>query len=435
MDTYTVSFLGHRKLDSPILIEEQLEAIVLNLLSTKAYIEFLVGRDGDFDLLAASVIHRCKRTFRNDNSSLVWVMPYPTAEYRDNESAYRAYYDVYRLSSAYGQEILLSPDVLFRIGPYFGWRWIFLGTTIELKNLGVDNNSLKKEFTLSLYSAQIGVDLYYRRTGNDYKIRKANFGSDDVNDKLKSVPFDGLNVGITGFNVYYIFNHNRFSYPAAFSQSTCQKISCGSWMAGLGYTHHNLELDHEKLKRVVEETTNNEVQIDSSLMFNRLKYDDINVSVGYGYRTTMIMACPCAVGIFALAEPILLMLYPAQKASAIAAVPTLMIMALSVVFEWLFGFHSSELVSFPITALGAVGAALGLVPRLQEAGLIDGNAIAVFTAMGMCWSGYLSTHTAMLDSLGYRELTSKAIVSHTIGGLFAGIVAHWCWKCSDKVVW
>ena len=93
MDTYTVSFFGHRELDSPILIEEQLETIVLNLLSTKAYIEFLVGRDGDFDLLAASVIHRCKRTFRNDNSSLVWVMPYPTAEYRDNESAYRAYYD------------------------------------------------------------------------------------------------------------------------------------------------------------------------------------------------------------------------------------------------------------------------------------------------------------------------------------------------------
>ena len=99
MDTYTVSFFGHRKLDSPILVEEQLETIVLNLLSTKAYIEFLVGRDGDFDLLAASVIHRCKRTFRNDNSSLVWVMPYPTAEYRDNESAFRAYYDEIEICS------------------------------------------------------------------------------------------------------------------------------------------------------------------------------------------------------------------------------------------------------------------------------------------------------------------------------------------------
>ena len=193
-------------------------------------------------------------------------------------------YDVYRLASVYGQEIILSPDVLFRIGPYFGWRWIFLGTTVELKNLGVKNNSLKKEFTLSLYSAQIGVDLYYRRTGNDYKIRKANFGDENTNRKLRDVPFDGLNVGITGLNVYYIFNHNRFSHPAAFAQSTCQKISCGSWMAGLGYTHHNLELDHEKLKQVVETHTNNEVEIDSSLMFNRLKYNDFNLSVGYGYN-------------------------------------------------------------------------------------------------------------------------------------------------------
>lgn len=98
---------------------------------------------------------------------------------------------------------------------------------------------------------------------------------------------------------------------------------------------------------------------------------------------------------------------------------------IDVVFEWLFGFTSPELVAFPMTALGAVGAALGLVPTFQESGLIDGNAIAVFTAMGMCWSGYLSTHTAMLDSLGYRELTSKAIIAHTVGGLCAGIIAHW----------
>ena len=95
------------------------------------------------------------------------------------------------------------------------------------------------------------------------------------------------------------------------------------------------------------------------------------------------------------------------------------------VFKWLFGFTSPELISFPITALGAVGAALGLVPRFITQGIIDSNAIAVFTAMGMCWSGYLSTHTAMLDSMGYRKLISKAIGAHTIGGLCAGISAHW----------
>ena len=95
------------------------------------------------------------------------------------------------------------------------------------------------------------------------------------------------------------------------------------------------------------------------------------------------------------------------------------------VFDWLFGFQFPELVAFPITSLGAVGAALGLIPKFQALGLLDGNAIAVFTAMGMCWSGYLSTHTAMLDSLGYRHLISKAIGAHTLGGLAAGIAAHW----------
>lgn len=98
-----------------------------------------------------------------------------------------------------------------------------------------------------------------------------------------------------------------------------------------------------------------------------------------------------------------------------------------IVFEWLFGFSDPHLIAFPITALGAVGAALGLVPNFMAAGWIDGNAIAVFTAIGMCWSGYLSTHTAMLDALGYRQLTSKAIIAHTIGGLVAAVVAHWAY--------
>src|SRR5574344_2309793 len=191
-------------------------------------------------------------------------------------------YEIYRLRSDNGQSFTCSPDVGFKMGPYFGWRWLFLGYTFDLKNLQLQKD--KRELNLSIYSSQIGMDLFYRRTGSDYKMRSVNVGNDRASEDLNGVSFGGINVGITGINLYYIFNHNRFSYPAAFSQSTCQKISCGSWMAGLGYTHHNLELDHEKLKRVVEETTYNEVQIDSSLMFNRLKYNDFNVSVGYGYN-------------------------------------------------------------------------------------------------------------------------------------------------------
>lgn len=94
------------------------------------------------------------------------------------------------------------------------------------------------------------------------------------------------------------------------------------------------------------------------------------------------------------------------------------------IIEPLFGFKSAEAIAFPITSLGAVGAAMSLVPEFIKTGVVTPNDIAVFTAMGMCWSGYLSTHIGMMDALDARPLASKAILSHTVGGLCAGIAAH-----------
>ena len=91
----------------------------------------------------------------------------------------------------------------------------------------------------------------------------------------------------------------------------------------------------------------------------------------------------------------------------------------------LFGFSCAEAIAVPITALGAAGAAIGIVENLVSAGLANAHDVAVFTAMCMCWSGYLSTHVAMMDSLKCHDLTGKAIISHTIGGLCAGIAANW----------
>lgn len=98
------------------------------------------------------------------------------------------------------------------------------------------------------------------------------------------------------------------------------------------------------------------------------------------------------------------------------------------VLKPLFGFENPEAIAFPITALGAVGAAMGLVKNFLDNNLISPNDIAVFTAMGMCWSGYLSTHVGMMDVLNLRNLANKAIISHTIGGLVAGIAANYLFK-------
>ena len=93
MNVFSVSFFGHRVITHHHPIEQKLEEIIRGWLSDKEYVEFLVGRDGDFDLIVSSAVKRCKREICNENSALVWVMPYEKAEYTENEAAFCEYYD------------------------------------------------------------------------------------------------------------------------------------------------------------------------------------------------------------------------------------------------------------------------------------------------------------------------------------------------------
>ena len=93
MKIYTVSFFGHRIIQDFSEAEKQVENLVRNLLLEKDYVDFLVGRDGDFDQIVSSTIKRLKRLVRDDNSSLIWVLPYATAELRDSIDSFQKYYD------------------------------------------------------------------------------------------------------------------------------------------------------------------------------------------------------------------------------------------------------------------------------------------------------------------------------------------------------
>lgn len=93
MDIFTVAFIGHREIDDLYKVETKLEELIKKLLLSHEYVEFLVGRDGEFDQAVASTVRRTKRMVRDDNSSLVWVMPYPSAEYENNRDSFDHYYD------------------------------------------------------------------------------------------------------------------------------------------------------------------------------------------------------------------------------------------------------------------------------------------------------------------------------------------------------
>ena len=93
MDTYTVSFFGHRRIYDQLRLDRELDEIIVRLLRGHSYVEFLVGRDGEFDQLVSSAIRRCQREYGSKNSSHIWVMPYLTTFFRDYEEDCYAYYD------------------------------------------------------------------------------------------------------------------------------------------------------------------------------------------------------------------------------------------------------------------------------------------------------------------------------------------------------
>jgi len=97
---------------------------------------------------------------------------------------------------------------------------------------------------------------------------------------------------------------------------------------------------------------------------------------------------------------------------------------LSFIIEPLFGFSSPEAIAFPATSLGSVGAALAIVPPFLENGIVGAKEICVFTAIGICNAGFLSTHVGMMDGIKERGLTNVAIATHFVGGLCAGVFGH-----------
>ncbi len=92
MDIFTVSLFGHRNIMDVKYAEKALTDFAVNLIKEKDYVEFLIGRNGEFDILAASVIRRVRKEYGDHNSDLTLILPYKTAEYRNNEKQFCDYY-------------------------------------------------------------------------------------------------------------------------------------------------------------------------------------------------------------------------------------------------------------------------------------------------------------------------------------------------------
>lgn len=195
-------------------------------------------------------------------------------------STWYEHYQLNTYSDTHRQYLNFSPNLGTKVGVYFGWRWIFLGVNFDIENLfnKKDKGTKKTETSLNIYSNKFGVDLYYRKTGKDFKLR-SHEGFDLPNSSaLENMHFDGMSSNILGLHTYWIFNHEQFSYPAVYSQSTNQRKNAGSFIAGFNFSRHKISFDYEKLPPEIIE------QLNPNLKFNHIQYSDYSLGFGYGYN-------------------------------------------------------------------------------------------------------------------------------------------------------
>lgn len=184
------------------------------------------------------------------------------------------YGEKYKISNG-KQTIEFEPNFTYKLGGYIGWRWIFIGYSFDIGHwLNPKMIAPKQDLQLSLYSSRIGCDLFYRETGDKFRIKNIS----NIHTKVSDLEFNGLNVSMKGINLYYIFNYKHFSYPAAFAQSTNQRRSCGTFKLGFSYSEHKVHFDIKQLPQPILN------ELDTAKFYDKVKYKDYALTFGYAYN-------------------------------------------------------------------------------------------------------------------------------------------------------
>ena len=203
------------------------------------------------------------------------------------------YWQHYRLratdTSGRHQQIDISPRSSIKVGPYFGWRWLFLGYTFDVGSMGKATKNT--EFTLSLYSAKIGGDLMYIRNKDNFQLGGVKGFSGVRPNALRGTDFNGMKSYTTMAHIYYVFNNRRFSYPAAYAQSTVQRVSAGSLILGLRYDHHKIHFDHRQLPSSLQYAPDGTPLLFDAMKIGRVNYYNLGLSVGYAYNWVFAPNC------------------------------------------------------------------------------------------------------------------------------------------------
>ena len=118
---------------------------------------------------------------------------------------------------------LQSPN---NLSTSFGITYRGLSASFSVNPDKLSGKNHNTELNVTAYANRYGVDVAYMDS-------KEYSGLTDIGGSTHEFPSDIVQTRLLNISAYYAFNHRRFSYPAALTQSYIQRRSAGSWMVAM----------------------------------------------------------------------------------------------------------------------------------------------------------------------------------------------------------
>ena len=181
-----------------------------------------------------------------------------TLKLRVNESGYSVESKGESSGVSYHSKLSTANRATVSLG--FSYLGISAGLSLNPGKLSGKNKDY--ELQLHAFTNRLSLDASYQVS----KTLSGDYWLGDRTEHLDRGMVDMKTLNIAG---YYTFNHRRFSYPAAFTQSFIQKRSAGSWLAGFSYQANEMECPAYE---------------DHGIPKTRLFVGNIAIGGGYGYN-------------------------------------------------------------------------------------------------------------------------------------------------------
>lgn len=186
----------------------------------------------------------------------------------------------YMLTFSKSTSIRMISDVYSDIGAHLCFMAVSVGYDFNANELIGNPVSNRTNFEFNFTCALFAANYQNSSTKGGAHVTKFGKFKPSSGQKL-DFEFDGVNQESTVIDLYYFFNHRKYSQAAAYCYSKYQLKSAGSMIAGFSYTHQKIGLDFSRLPADMLN------YLPGNTDHYNFRYTDYDLMVGYAYNCVM----------------------------------------------------------------------------------------------------------------------------------------------------